>query len=468
MRQASVLLAVSGGGDSTALLVGSALLASELDLKLEVACVDHGLRPGSRAELEAVADLARAYGLPFHARSVVLRPGPDLEARAREARYGALEQTRVARGLTWMATAHTASDQAETLLMRLARGTALAGAAGIRVRRGQVLRPMLGCTREEVRAFLDRRGVPFHEDPMNVDPAFLRVRVRTEVLPALERTVGASSVVHLARYAQLAADDEAVLEEQARAALTRIRLGQGELDAVGLRALPPAIRRRVLVAWLVELGERIDFQRVQALDDALARGKQAPLGGRAVARTVGDRLRRVAPEAPAESAEVALFKDGPAVRVGAVSLRWRSERGELPAQALVDPLSGPLVVRTRRPGDRVRGKGGRMRKLQDVLVDAKVPRERRDQVPLVVDQEGRVVCVAGDLAETGRWAPRGGRDRGSSDDAVGRFPGRCVIRVDSGKEMEGSGRGVANPAAPPEALKGQAECVPATRPSACG
>ncbi|MGA9522338.1 MAG: tRNA lysidine(34) synthetase TilS [Myxococcaceae bacterium] len=394
-RGVSVLLAVSGGGDSTALLVGSALLLEELGLTLEVACVDHGLRPESKAEQHAVAELARRHGLRFHGLTVTLVPGPELEARAREVRYRALEETRASQGLTWTATAHTATDQAETLLMRLARGTALAGAAGIRARRGRVLRPMLTCTREEVRDFLDRRGITFHEDPMNLDPAFLRVRVRTEVLPALERAVGGASVIHLARYAQLAAEDEAVLQEQARASLQRIRLGQGELDAVGLRALPAAIRRRVLVAWLVELGERVDFLRVQAIDDALMRGKEAPLGGRAVARTVGDRVRRVTSRPLAPVPEVALVQDGPPVPFGDQCLRWRSVPGAHPGQPLPEEVAGPLTVRTRRPGDRVRSSAERTRKLQDVLVDARVPRELRDAVPLVVDQRGLIVCIAG-------------------------------------------------------------------------
>ncbi len=396
-RQATVLLAVSGGGDSTALLVGSALLSRELGLTLEVACVDHGLRPESHSELEAVADLARTHGLPFHGLTVALSPGPELEARAREARYRALEEARASRGLSFIATAHTATDQAETLLMRLARGTALAGAAGIRARRGYILRPMLGCTREEVRAFLHRRGLAFHEDPMNLDPAFLRVRVRTEVLPALERSVGEAAVVHLARYAQLAAEDEAVLSGQARAALVRLRLEDEALDAVGLRALPPAIRRRVLVAWLVELGERIDFVRIHSIEDALMRGKEAPLGGRSVARTVGDRVRRVVPRPdaarPLDAAQLVL--DGPAVEFAGQRLRWRSAPGELPWQPLPDAQAGPLTVRTRLPGDRVRTRGGRTRKLQDVLIDARVPRELRDRVPLVVDPAGMIVCVVG-------------------------------------------------------------------------
>src|SRR5262245_31162064 len=112
----SVLLAVSGGADSTALLVGTAAVAERLALKVEVATLDHGLRPEAREEVEAVARLAARWGLPCHVRQLHLPPGSGLEARAREARYAALEALRRERGLQVVATAHTASDQAETLL----------------------------------------------------------------------------------------------------------------------------------------------------------------------------------------------------------------------------------------------------------------------------------------------------------------------------------------------------------------
>jgi len=146
---ARVLLAVSGGGDSLALLVGSAALRQPLDLKLEIATLDHGLRAGSDAEGRAVEKLSAELGLSWHTRALSLAAGPGVEARARRARYQALEEIRRAQGLDWIATAHTASDQAETVLMRLARGSALSGAAGILERRGRVIRPLLRCTRSQ-------------------------------------------------------------------------------------------------------------------------------------------------------------------------------------------------------------------------------------------------------------------------------------------------------------------------------
>ena len=141
------LLAVSGGVDSLALLTAAAELAPE---RVGVASLDHGLRPTSAGEVEAVRALAVSLGLPFHTVQLGLRPGPGMEARARAARYAALETLRAQGGYQWVATAHTRDDQAETLLMRLGRGVALRGAGGVRAHRGQLVRPLSSVGRADV------------------------------------------------------------------------------------------------------------------------------------------------------------------------------------------------------------------------------------------------------------------------------------------------------------------------------
>src|SRR5919106_937223 len=142
-RGRGVLLAVSGGGDSMALLDATALLAPELRLRCEVASVDHGLRAEAAAEVALVEREARARRLPFHPIRVHVAGGAGIEARARLARYDALRRTRNAARLDLLATAHTATDQAETVLMRLARGASLSGAAGIRAARGPGIPPLV-------------------------------------------------------------------------------------------------------------------------------------------------------------------------------------------------------------------------------------------------------------------------------------------------------------------------------------
>ncbi|MBL8921844.1 MAG: tRNA lysidine(34) synthetase TilS [Myxococcaceae bacterium] len=252
---------------------------------IEVACLDHGLRIDSVAEVELVQSWASARGVAFHTRRLSLERGPGLEARARAARYEALLELARNRQSALVATAHTASDQAETVLMRLTRGSSLRGAAGIRpLRADGVIRPLLFATREETRRYVQVRAVRFIDDPMNEDPSFLRVRMRREVIPLLERVVGAHAVTSLARAARYAAEDDAWLSADAATALERCRLPEG-LDRFAVLSLGPPIRRRVVAAWLEEQAVAIDAHH---LDDALT-----AIGAARTATLPGDRLLTV-------------------------------------------------------------------------------------------------------------------------------------------------------------------------------
>lgn len=263
-----VLLAVSGGPDSMTLLSGAARLAGRIGLSFEAATVDHALRPGSAEEVRLVARCAARLGVVHHACAAPVSEKTGVEAAAREARYAALEALRAQRGLQWIATAHTASDQAETLLMRLTRGAALGGAAGILERRAdRIIRPLLFATRAEVEAYVSARQLEVAHDEMNADPAFLRVRVRQQVMPALEAAAGPGVERALARFAAFAAEDDAWLEAEAvRARLLVDGPGEGELDGEALSALGAPIARRVLARWLLEQGITLDGA---LLEDAL-------------------------------------------------------------------------------------------------------------------------------------------------------------------------------------------------------
>lgn len=399
----SILLAVSGGGDSIVLLDIAAQEQAASGFQLGVACVDHGLRKASKKELALVGQAAKRRGVPFHPLQAPISKGAGIEARAREARYQALESARREHGYELIATAHTATDQAETLLMRLSRGSALAGAAGIHERRGEIVRPLLSCTREEVRAYLRKRRLRFAEDAMNRDPAFLRTRIRRNVLPALEKAAGPGVDGRLASFARLASEDEALLAEWAASALRRIRL-PGGLDAVAVRALPRAIRRRVLGLLLEEAGLPVDLELIDACDSAVVSGRSATLPMRRVLRNEGDWLRITEPDSasPARFA-VALTADEEPVAVpeAGLELAWRTSVPPVGEGWRAQPIALPvspgvtLSVRSREPGDRLDQAGGRRRKLQDVLTDARVPRELRDRTPIVTAPDGRILCVVG-------------------------------------------------------------------------
>ncbi|MCK4178236.1 tRNA lysidine(34) synthetase TilS [Aciditerrimonas ferrireducens] len=266
---------VSGGRDSLALLA----LAVAQGLEVTAVHVDHGLRPGSAEEAGVVAAAAERLGAGFEARRVVVPPGPNLEERAREAR-------RVALG-PGAATGHTMDDQAETVLLRLLRGTGPDGLAGMTPGPEH---PLLGIRRAETTALCRALGLGWLEDPSNADPRFRRNQVRQKLLPLCNELAGRDVVPLLARLADLAREDRALLAELA-----------GTLDATdarALRAAPRPLARRALRAWLgadqPHPPDLASIERVLAVACGLARATELP-GGRRVARRAG-RLRLEEPE----------------------------------------------------------------------------------------------------------------------------------------------------------------------------
>jgi len=391
-----ILLGVSGGADSTALLVASAGVAPQLRLRLEVACLNHGLRPEAASEVHRVHQLAKEHGLAFHTRSLSLAVGAGLEARAREARYAALEAIRSQARLDFVATAHTASDQAETLLMRLSRGSSTRGAASVLEQRGRILRPLLAFLRSDVEAFLGRFGVAFVQDPMNEDPTFLRTRIRRDVLPALTRAAGEGSLRALARFARLQAEDTALLDGMTQEAYRRLLVGPACLDAAGVRALLPALRRRVLATLLAEAGVQPECAALDRAMSALSHGRSSPLARRTTLKTEGGLIRVVGSEpAPAEHAFQLKegWNDDPVSGLR-ISLSDKPLFAPSGWWTRVDTACLPMFLRRRSPGDWVLGPSGR-RKLQDLLVDRRVQSELRDVIPIICDAKGEILWVVG-------------------------------------------------------------------------
>ena len=186
-RGESILVACSGGPDSTALLDALARLGVPRGWTLTVAHVDHGLRPGSAAEADRVAALAGDHQLPFRALTVRVDPGPSLQDRARVARHDALQRAARREGATAIALGHTADDQAETVLMRALSAGSPRSLLAMAERSGRLARPLLSVWREETVAYCEALGLESFDDPSNADLRFLRSRVRHDLLPALER-----------------------------------------------------------------------------------------------------------------------------------------------------------------------------------------------------------------------------------------------------------------------------------------
>jgi tRNA(Ile)-lysidine synthase len=186
-RGARILVAVSGGPDSMALLHVLGLLRGRLAFGLFAHAVDHGLRPAAGAELDLAGDFARQLDVPFTRSSVRLAPGGNLQARARAVRWEALRTAAACAGADRIATGHHADDRAETVLMRILRGTGPEGLAALPPLDGDRIRPFYRARRADIDAHVARHSVPHAIDPSNRDPRFLRARVRAEVLPVLQR-----------------------------------------------------------------------------------------------------------------------------------------------------------------------------------------------------------------------------------------------------------------------------------------
>ena len=370
-----LLVMVSGGGDSVALLD----VAHRLDADVSALHVNYGLREGADADEELVRSLTARLGVTLHAERVTL-PDGNLQELARDARYSLAE--RLAEGD--YAAAHTASDQAETVLYRLAVSPGSRALLGMAPRRGRLVRPLLAVTREEVREYLRARGLEWREDPSNADRRFARARVRHDVLDAL-RELSPAAERTTAETARRLRDEAEVLHGAVRDALAELGGGPAiSLDA--LREYPPALRRLILRELA---GDRPVPDSILELDD---RGtKSVDLGGglRAVAEYGTLRFTRAGDAEP--PAPVELTVPGRA-RFG----DWELEAHlEGPGDVAVTDIGSLVTVRSWRDGDRMRPAGlGGSKSLQDLFTDRKVPRALRRTLP-VVETRGEIVWVAG-------------------------------------------------------------------------
>jgi tRNA(Ile)-lysidine synthase len=247
-----VLAACSGGADSVALAAALVFEAPRLGLRAGGVTVDHGLQPGSAAQASRAAAVLTGLGLdPVRiVRVTVAGPGdpgyPGPEAAARAARYTALDEVARAEQAAVVLLGHTLDDQAETVLLGLARGSGARSLAGMPPRAGRFLRPLLEVRRAQTAAACAAQGLEPWADPHNADPAYARVRVRERLLPALEAELGPGLAQALARTARQLRQDGAALDELAAAAVRQLADDQPGLPAAGLAELPAAVRARVL------------------------------------------------------------------------------------------------------------------------------------------------------------------------------------------------------------------------------
>lgn len=372
-----IVCALSGGADSVALLFALYLLREKLDIRLEAAHFNHHLRGEESQRDEAFArDFCTHYDIPLHVGGAQVQAGKKgLEAAARDARYaflGTLDGK--------IATAHTADDNAETVLLHLIRGTGLKGLGGIAPRRGKLIRPMLSVTRQEVENFLSEWSLPHVEDSSNDTDTFLRNRVRHHVMPIL-REENPKIGENLSKMAlRLRLDEEYLCQQSAFETLP---------DVYVLRTLPKALRSRALDAFLKRSGVREPEDAHIAQAEALVfsdnpSAKAAFPGGVTISRSY-DRLTVAAEDSGFE--ETVLPCPGQAVFGGfRVVCEPATEIRNTPDTVTVRP-AGTLTVRSRKTGDSLRLTGG-SRSLKKLFIDRKIPASQRDAIPVLCDEAG--------------------------------------------------------------------------------
>ena len=365
-----IVCAVSGGADSMALLWALYLLKEEWDLEIAAAHFNHNLRGAESDRDEAfVREFCEGYGIPLHVGSGTIVPGKKgLEAAARDARYAFLKTLPGK-----IATAHTADDNAETLLMHLVRGTGLKGLGGIMPRNGNIIRPMLSITREEIEDFLTEYAVDHIDDSSNAGDDFLRNRLRHHVMPLLKEENPKLSQNLSAMALRLRQDEEALAQQAAFEGAPQVEV---------LRKMAPAVRARALEKFLKDSGvkepEAVHIRQADALVFSSNPSARANFPGGLIIGRKYDILAVVCED------------------TGRIPYKVHA----IPAENIQNTTEiftvvpqGAVYTRSRQTGDAIRLSGG-TKSLKKLFIDRKIPASQRDAVPVICDDLG-ILAVGG-------------------------------------------------------------------------
>ena len=415
-----VLVALSGGGDSVALLHLLLQVAPLFSLQVKAAHLDHGIRAESGLDADFVQQLCCEWRVPLTVERVDLpqlarERGQGLEEAGHELRREFLQRTSVDLDCRFIALGHHRGDQAETVLMRLVRGSGLTGLAAMRPLNGSYVRPLLDFSRKQVEAYLTAIDQAFVQDASNKDLYYTRNRLRHSVLPELT-LLNPRLEENLAALSQRFALEEEFWQQEVQRALDRLRIstdGELRLDRLALLELHPALRARVLRQALQEV--RGDLRGIGAVHidalEGLLQGDAPQAEAHLPAAWAGrryDRLwLRIAPPVVASPFAIEVREPGEVRLPDGRRLLFTLEalpqgEGATAVEFLAQAVPFPLTVRSFRPGDRFQPHGAPgSRKLKKFFIDAKIDKETRASVPLV--EGGQVLWLAG-LVRCQQWS----------------------------------------------------------------
>jgi tRNA(Ile)-lysidine synthase len=415
-----VLAGLSGGPDSVCLLVILDRLRGHFGIDLYASYIDHGLRPGETpGEIAFCEKLCLSLAVPFSVKSVDVKSfvkahGLNKQEAARELRYKALNEAALTAGAAKIALGHTADDQAETVIMRLLRGAGTLGLSGIPPVRKNIIRPIIGIERKKIERFLDTEQIGFLIDSSNREDKYMRNKIRRTVMPAL-KSLGPAMAIAIARTADIFREEDDYFELQATKALMKLISRKTdtaiELFISPMERMDKALLRRIIrrAVTAVEGLRGIGFIHIEALLDLVKSGQSGdrislPRGVRAIkgystltiSSDHGSALEAHSIEVPGD---VVIREASMVISCTVVDAAGAGEIdcGDGKKTALFDAstLPFPLQVRSRRPGDYFYPFGfGKKKKIQDFFVDEKVPRDRRDSIPLLLS-DGKIVWIIG-------------------------------------------------------------------------
>lgn len=414
----TVVIGLSGGADSCALTMILAELRREYCLQLAAVHINHGIR-GDEADADeefsrkfcewlGVGFLSFRFDVPAEAKKM----GVGEEEAGRRIRYRTLRETAEKLGGGKIAVAHNLNDTAETLIMNLCRGSGLRGMTGISPVSGDIIRPLIECPREEIEKFCDENGIEYRTDSTNLQNDYTRNKIRNVIFPLLKNNINPAAVENMAKTASILRDEDAFMEKAAKKALDDCLKensgGRAVLDAERLKGLDRALRRRALRLALGLLRpdmRNITERHTREMEDILfsPTGKAASLPGGIRAKSSYGLLIIEKERERSRGDFSYILETGVRTFIPEagrfVMLSDKPEDIPCPPEKIIkktvdaDSLKGELVCRARKPGDTLSIKGGR-KKLKDVLIDDKIPAEKRDEIPVIAC--GNNVVAVGD------------------------------------------------------------------------
>ncbi len=414
-RGDTVICAVSGGADSMCLLTLMLKLSKEMDLTVAAANLNHCLRgPESDGDSQFVETVCEIKGVPFYGKRVDVAltaraRGLSLEEAGREERYKFFDELSAQLGGAKIATGHNLSDNAETIIFRLARGSGAKGLCGIRYSRDNIIRPLLDATRKEIEAYLVDNAVMWREDSSNSQLCYSRNKIRHAVIPRLEE-IQPAAVEKIVSCGHSIAEDEEYLSSLAEKLLSSAFVDEDEYSTSAILGAPPPIARRAAAKLLENWGAKdITQEKIMSFLDLCSKpsGKRMDLsGGAYVLRSFYTVLRQTR---QTERGFSYTLKPGQTLRHEdwELSIRLSDQRPPRGANcvAVFDPnqLFGSFTVRSRQDGDRIKLRGGGSKKLQDLFVDQKIPLSMRSRVPVIL--KGEEVIFVPPYRRTPRYQP---------------------------------------------------------------